>query len=443
MKRRNNDVKRTSITTILSDNLEILIPGAIALLLHISVLKGSFVYDDRMIISSDDVVGKRPWKEMLTRDFWGNSMSSNTSHKSYRPLTVLAFRSIHFFFGLEPFYFHLYNLVLHASCCSCYAILCRKVVALSSTTASSIDHDNSSECKKDNHETYLQKAQILVASILFAVHPIHTEAVASIVGISDIQCALFYILSILALFHSIAIDKYLTNEKQIVTTMPQHVINTKLFPYIIAILLACCSSLSKEIGVTSFGIFISYEIILIMALHHHSQGSRITLNKIIYSVYFKNPRNMARILVSFAFPTLITLGHVSLHGEKKIYSWTILENHVSLIDSKLTRILSYMNIHTMYLWKLIYPFRLSYDYGWKCFDVVESILDYKNLCTALCYSSILYLSIKSLLQKNIILFFSMCLLAIPFIPVSNLFFPVSEVDTCILSIAIFANNIYF
>ena len=409
-----------------NDKLEILASGFIAFLLHLSVLKGTdFVYDDRMVISSDDVLGLRPWKEMLTRDFWGNSMSNNESHKSYRPLTVLAFRLIHHMFGLQAYYFHLYNLVLHVLVCSCYAVLCRKIITFSatSTVSSIVDQD-----EIHNYGLYdLQKVQVWVASIFFAVHPIHTEAVASIVGISDIQCALFYILAILALLHSVGIDKnFLKNKRR--RTMTQNVIRMKLPTYFLAVFLAFCSSLSKEVGVMTFGIFFIYELVLVMKLHHQTiywQEPKVTMKKIIYNVYWKSPKNIFRITVSCFSPILITCAHISLHGEKKIYSWTVLENHISLIECKLTRVLSYMNIHIIYLWKLIFPFRLSYDYGWKCLDPVDSIIDNKNIFTALGYSFFIFLSMKSLLQKNIILFFSICLLAIPFLLASNLFFPVS------------------
>ena len=56
--------------------------------------------DDVVAIpENQDVTGGRPWTEAFRRDFWGEEIGSRLSHKSYRPLTVLAFRAIHSLFG--------------------------------------------------------------------------------------------------------------------------------------------------------------------------------------------------------------------------------------------------------------------------------------------------------------------------------------------------------
>lgn len=73
------------------------------------------------------------------------------SHKSYRPLTVLTFRLNYLFSELNAASYHLLNLVLHAVVCVLFLRVCR---------------------------LFLDKTSSLVAALLFAVHPIHTEAVS-------------------------------------------------------------------------------------------------------------------------------------------------------------------------------------------------------------------------------------------------------------------------
>lgn len=52
-----------------------------------------FVFDDsEAIISNKDLEPETPILNLFENDFWGNKLVSNTSHKSYRPLTVLTFR---------------------------------------------------------------------------------------------------------------------------------------------------------------------------------------------------------------------------------------------------------------------------------------------------------------------------------------------------------------
>lgn len=73
------------------------------------------------------------------------------SHKSYRPLTVLTFRLNYLFSELSAASYHLLNVVLHGVVCVLFLRVCR---------------------------LFLDKTSSLVAALLFAVHPIHTEAVS-------------------------------------------------------------------------------------------------------------------------------------------------------------------------------------------------------------------------------------------------------------------------
>lgn len=73
------------------------------------------------------------------------------SHKSYRPLTVLTFRLNYLFSELSAASYHLLNVILHAVVCVLFLRVCR---------------------------LFLDKTSSLVAALLFAVHPIHTEAVS-------------------------------------------------------------------------------------------------------------------------------------------------------------------------------------------------------------------------------------------------------------------------
>lgn len=76
----------------------------LALLVYANSRDGDFVFDDsEAIVRNADVnlkVGNGQQSDselyrilkVFQHDFWGDSIRSNTSHKSYRPLTVLTFR---------------------------------------------------------------------------------------------------------------------------------------------------------------------------------------------------------------------------------------------------------------------------------------------------------------------------------------------------------------
>ncbi|XP_022235591.1 transmembrane and TPR repeat-containing protein CG4050-like [Limulus polyphemus] len=67
--------------------------GIVAGLCYINSLYGDFVHDDIVAVTTNpDVLGKTSLVQVFLADFWGKPMSDPSSHKSYRPLTVLTFR---------------------------------------------------------------------------------------------------------------------------------------------------------------------------------------------------------------------------------------------------------------------------------------------------------------------------------------------------------------
>lgn len=58
-------------------------------------LYGSFVFDDvEAVVKNKDVMPISPLATVFRNDFWGTSISLNSSHKSYRPLTILSYRLV-------------------------------------------------------------------------------------------------------------------------------------------------------------------------------------------------------------------------------------------------------------------------------------------------------------------------------------------------------------
>jgi len=56
-----------------------------------------------------------PWSNLLIHDFWGQRLSSNSSHKSFRPITTATFRLNYQWNGLDPRGYHWVNIGLHAA----------------------------------------------------------------------------------------------------------------------------------------------------------------------------------------------------------------------------------------------------------------------------------------------------------------------------------------
>lgn len=113
-----------------------------------------------------------PWKHIVSNDFWGTPLVDSGSHGSYRPLCVLSFKLNHLFGGFKPIGYHLVNVLLHCLATGLVVKVARQLLP-----------------------SFVAPA---IAGALFAAHPVHTEAVAGIVGRADLAACNFYLLSFLA-----------------------------------------------------------------------------------------------------------------------------------------------------------------------------------------------------------------------------------------------------
>jgi len=65
----------------------------ISLVCFANSYNAEFAFDDSEALTNNkDVKSWSPIGDLFVHDFWGSSLESNTSHKSYRPFTVLTFR---------------------------------------------------------------------------------------------------------------------------------------------------------------------------------------------------------------------------------------------------------------------------------------------------------------------------------------------------------------
>ena len=70
--------------------------AALAIICFANSYDAAFVFDDSEAILKNADVRYSPLGDVFRHDFWGNRIADNTSHKSYRPLTVLSFRSVEY-----------------------------------------------------------------------------------------------------------------------------------------------------------------------------------------------------------------------------------------------------------------------------------------------------------------------------------------------------------
>lgn len=149
----------------------------LCLLSYQHALNGTFVFDDTVAIVKNKDVTQQPanYTAIFQHDFWGASLSSKDSHKSYRPFTTLMFHFEYAQLEWRAPHMKLVNLMLHTLNTLLVWSLLRSI----------------------RLELLQKKRQISsIAAALFACHPIHTEAVCGVVGRADLVVAMFYLLAL-------------------------------------------------------------------------------------------------------------------------------------------------------------------------------------------------------------------------------------------------------
>jgi len=135
---------------------------------YIGSLHNSFVWDDEFQIARNPYVhGDMAWQRLFTTDVWGYAHAAGEGASNYyRPLQMLTYRLVAHAAALDPSAFHWVSLVANVLAgWAAYAflfLLCR------------------------------QYGVSLSASLLFAAHPMHSEAVLWISALNELGCALFY-----------------------------------------------------------------------------------------------------------------------------------------------------------------------------------------------------------------------------------------------------------
>lgn len=132
-------------------------------------LTGGFTYDDKAIVRDDPRI--QSWAhfpEIFTTHYFGGPLATGTA---YRPVDLLSLAANHAVHDNSTFGYHLTNLALHLGNVLLFFILLRRRFGEDVAGA---------------------------ASLLFAVMPVHVEAVTSIVGRAELLSAFFCLLAFLS-----------------------------------------------------------------------------------------------------------------------------------------------------------------------------------------------------------------------------------------------------
>uniref|UniRef100_A0A286XJA6 dolichyl-phosphate-mannose--protein mannosyltransferase n=1 Tax=Cavia porcellus TaxID=10141 RepID=A0A286XJA6_CAVPO len=346
--------------------------------------------------------------------------------------------------GMDPFYFHVVNVILHCLVTLVLMYTCDRAV-------------------------FRSRGLAFVTALLFAVHPVHTEAVAGIVGRADVLACLLFLLAFLS--YNRSLDQHGAGGCLPPAASP--------FFLLLSLLLGTCAMLVKETGVTVFGVCLVYDFFSLShkqdqsiasgtlgppaslpSSHAQLENGKLQIpHRGAWGGCHQNPRAVAfqwlcelwslsltassdrnclltmrpffkrailvisYVIVILYFRLWIMGGSMPLFSEQ--------DNPASFSPYILTRFLTYSYLLAFNVWLLLAPVTLCYDWQVGSIPLVETIWDTRNLATIFLAIVMALLSLhclaafKRLEHKEVLV--GLLFLVFPFIPASNLFFRVGFV----------------
>ncbi len=140
---------------------------AVALAASLTAVRGGFVYDDVPVVRDDARLRTlRSLPALVSSPYW----SGDFADRMYRPLTTASFALDRAAGGGRAWVFHAANVALHLAVTALVLLLAGAVLGRGA----------------------------VVAALWFAVHPVHVEAFAPIVGRSELLAAAGYLVAVLA-----------------------------------------------------------------------------------------------------------------------------------------------------------------------------------------------------------------------------------------------------
>ncbi|XP_030199758.1 protein O-mannosyl-transferase TMTC4 [Gadus morhua] len=388
--------------------------ATVALLCFINSYDGDFVFDDsEAIINNKDLRPTTPLSNIWNNDFWGSNLSSNSSHKSYRPLTVLTFRLNYLLAGGHyPVGFHVPNVVLHA-------VISALMVDVFAVLIGGLSHAGGSGGGGGGGVQNLAPRASLLAALMFAAHPVHTESVAGVVGRADLLCALFFQLSFLTYCKAFHGGSDRCEGKFSVQWV------------VLSLLLCAAAMLCKEQGITVLGVNAAFDVLLICNVNLFELSQRLLLRRKDIDV-----GELVRTGL------LSRLALLAVGGASMIYArWRIMgtgppvfteaDNPASFADSMFLRIVNYNYYYSLNAWLLLCPWWLCFDWSMGCVPLINSVTDWRIVWLLLLWCVLIGLISQALCspdsQRRRTLTLGLVLLLVPFLPACNLFFRVGFV----------------
>jgi protein O-mannosyl-transferase len=327
------------------------------LILYANTLGNQFALDDTgVILKNRFYIEHTTLAEVLTTNY---RFGANEPRDGlYRPIAMLSFLANHAITGFHPLSYHAVNILIHTSTVLMIFLLF----------------------------TLLTGKQTIsfIGALLFAAHPIHTEAVANIAGRPELLMTFFALLSWLILEQKIP----------------------RLYKYPTAALCLMLALLSKETAAVLPFMVSSIDIVK----QNHPPVKEILRKFIILSSVVA-----VYLIIRWLVLGDTATGNVPRYHDNPLYYMPFL-----------SRVMNAIFIQGKYLILLLVPWRLLSDYSFSTFPLVTSAWSW-NACYTLSAIVLFIIGAIYVARKNNTYLIGIILFIPPSLLVSNIFFPIGTI----------------
>jgi tetratricopeptide (TPR) repeat protein len=347
-----------------------LAPGIVlllSLLAYAPTLGNGLAFDDAVVIGENQLIkALHHVPQMLTTNYWAGIEQPDLVSLThlYRPLVIISFALNYAVGGLKPLGYHAVNILLHAGVSlAVYGV---------------------------GRHLFLSRLGATMAGALFAVHPLHTEAVAGIVGRAELLMALGVLL---------ALAGYLGEGR---------------------------AARLGSLGAFALGLLAKEQAVVVPALllladlsagryapraHRWTAWAQGALVRLL---------PYAGVLAAYLLVRAWVLGGVVVPAP-------------GFLDNPLAhgalgpRLLTALAVAGRYLTLSLWPWPLSPDYSYNQIPLATSLLDGRVLLALLLWGSLLVLAVRSHTRGRGATGFAIGFTLLTFLPASNLFVPIGTI----------------
>ncbi len=290
-----------------------LVVAAVGVLAYANTIPNGFTLDDiPMVRDNPEIVAVAGIPSQFSKPYWPGEVASGL----YRPITISSYAINRALTGPGAAGFHAVNALLHGLVCLAVWFVARRAGTHYGTA--------------------------LLAGLLFAVHPIHTEAVANIVGRAELLAALGVLVAWIA--HRRA-SEAAPGRARVGWAV-------SAAAYLLAVL-------SKEHAIVAPALFVFDD--LLIAKGEGEPAVRV-FRPTRYLPY------VAAIVIAVALRT------AALGGLRGAETAAFIDNP-AVAAGAWTRGATAVWVHARYVWLMLWPARLSSDYSFDAIPVVDSAFD--------------------------------------------------------------------